>query len=89
MALGAQQQELTGMFVRQGLLLTGVGVVCGLAAAFALMHLMASMLFKVTPVDAITYAAASIGLTATALLASYVPSRRVATVDPVEALRVE
>ena len=89
MALGAQQQELTGMFVRHGLLLTGVGVVCGLAAAFALMHLMASMLFKVTPVDAITYAAASIGLTATALLASYVPSRRVATVDPVEALRVE
>jgi len=89
MALGARQQELTGMFVRHGLLLTGLGVVCGLAAAFAVMRLMASLLFNVSPADAITYAAASIGLVATALLASYLPSRRVAAVDPVEALRAE
>ncbi len=89
MALGAQQRELTAMFVGHGLLLTGVGVVCGLGAAFTLMRLMSSLLFKVSPVDPVTYAAASLGLIATAVLASYLPSRRVAAVDPVEALRAE
>jgi ABC-type antimicrobial peptide transport system permease subunit len=89
MALGAQQRELAGMFVGQGLLLTGVGVVCGLGTAFALMRLMSSLLFKVSPVDPLAYAAASLGLIATAALASYLPSRRVAAVDPVEALRAE
>jgi predicted lysophospholipase L1 biosynthesis ABC-type transport system permease subunit len=89
MALGAQQQELTGMFVRQGLLLTGVGVACGLAAAFPLMRLMSSLLFEVSAVDPLTYGVVSLGLVATAVLASYLPSRRAAAVDPVEALRAE
>ena len=89
MALGAEQRELTGMFVRHGLLLTGVGVACGLIVAIALMRLMSSLLFKVTPVDPVTYGAVCIGLLATAALASYLPSRRVAAVDPVEALRAE
>ena len=89
MALGAQQQSLTGMFVRHGLLLTGIGVACGLIAAFMSMRLLSSLLFNVRPVDPITYAAASIGLVATASLASYLASRRAATVDPVEALRAE
>jgi predicted permease len=88
-ALGAQQQQLTGMFVRHGLLLTGMGVVCGLAAAFGLMRLMSSLLFKVSAVDPVTYAGAALGLIATAVLASYLPSRRAAAVDPVEALRAE
>ncbi|HEX7289464.1 MAG TPA: ABC transporter permease [Candidatus Angelobacter sp.] len=89
MALGAQRQELTGMFLRHGLLLTGIGVACGLVAAVVLSRLMASLLFRVRPVDAVTYLAVSIGLLATALLASYLPSRRAASVDPVEALRAE
>ncbi len=89
MALGAQQQSLTGMFVRHGLMLTGVGVVFGLGAAIVLMRLMSSLLFKVSPVDPVTYGAVSIGLVATAWLASYLPSRRAATVDPVESLRAE
>ncbi len=89
MALGAQQGELTGMFVGQGLLLTGVGVACGLAAAFALMRAMSSLLFNVKPVDPLTYGAVSLGLFATAALASYLPSRRAAAVNPVEALRAE
>jgi hypothetical protein len=76
MALGAEQRELTGMFVGHGLLLTGVGVAWGLGTAFALMHLMSSLLFKVTPVDPLTYGAACLGLIATAVLASYPPSRR-------------
>ncbi len=89
MALGAQRRELTGMFIRHGLLLTGIGVACGVAAALVVMRLMSSLLFHVSPVDPITYGAVSLGLVATAMLASYVPSRRAATVDPVEALRAE
>jgi predicted permease len=89
MALGAQQQKLTRMFVSHGLLLTGVGVMCGLLAAIVSMRLLSSLLFNVKPVDPVTYGAASLGLVATAWLASYLPSRRAATVDPVEALRAE
>jgi ABC-type antimicrobial peptide transport system permease subunit len=89
MALGAQQPTVTGMFVRHGLVLTGVGVACGLIAAVLLMRLMSSLLFNVNPVDPVTYGAVSIGLVSTAWVASYLPSRRAATVDPVEALRAE
>jgi predicted permease len=89
MALGAQQRILTGMFVRHGLSLTGVGVAFGLIASILLMRLMSSLLFKVSPVDPVTYGAVSVGLVATAWLASYLPSRRAAAVDPVESLRAE
>jgi predicted permease len=89
MALGAQQKTLTGMFVRHGLVLTGIGVACGIVAAMILMRLMSSLLFHVSPMDPITYGVVSVGLVATAFLASYLPSRRAATVDPVEALRAE
>jgi predicted permease len=89
MALGAQQPTVTGMFVRHGLLLTGVGVACGLVAAVLLMRLMSTLLFNVNPVDPVTYGTVSLGLAATAWLASYLPSRRAATIDPVDALRAE
>ncbi len=89
MALGAQQQKLTRTFVSHGLFLTGIGVVCGLLGAVVSMRLLSSLLFNVKPVDPLTYVAASIALVATAWLASYLPSRRAATVDPVEALRAE
>src|SRR2546421_11442874 len=89
MALGAQRQMLTRMFLQHGLVLTAIGVVFGLAAAAVLMRLMSSLLFNVRPVDPVTYTAVSAGLMATALLASYLPSRRAATVDPVDALRAE
>jgi len=89
MALGAQKKTLVGMFVRQGLWLTGVGVLCGLVTAFAVMRLMSSLLFKVSPVDPVTYAAVTLGVVVTAYLACYLPSRRAAGVDPVDALRAE
>ncbi len=89
MALGAQQQDLTRMFVRHGLLLVSVGVACGLAGAGVAMSLMKSLLFHVKPSDPMTYLAVSAGLIATAVLASYIPSRRAANVDPSEALRAE
>ncbi len=89
MALGAQQQNVTGIFIRHGLILTGIGAAFGLVAAVIVMRLMSSLLFHVNPVDPITYVAVTIGLVATAFVASYLPSRRAATVDPVEALRAE
>lgn len=89
MALGAQQQNVTGIFIRHGLLLTGIGLVFGLVASFIVMRLMASLLFHVNPTDPITYIAVTLGLLLTAFIASYLPSRRAATVDPVDALRAE
>jgi predicted permease len=89
MAMGAQRSELTGMFVRHGLLLTGIGVGIGLVAAFFSMRFLSTLLFGVKPVDLLTYGGVSLGLVVTALLASYLPSRRAATVNPVEALRGE
>ena len=89
MALGAQQKTLTGMFVRHGLVLTGIGVACGILVAFGVMRLMSSLLFRVSPADPVTYIAVSFVLGLTAFVASYLPSRRSATVNPVEALRAE
>jgi putative ABC transport system permease protein len=89
MALGAQQGSLTKMFVRHGVILAGIGVVCGMVAAVPLMSLMSSLLFNVKPVDPVTYAVVAVGLVLTAFLASYWPSRKAAEVNPVEALRAE
>jgi predicted permease len=89
MALGAQPKELTGMFIREGLWLTGIGVVCGLAAAIAVTRLMSSLLFQVNPVDPLTYCVVCVILLTTAILASYLPSRHATAVNPVDALRAE
>jgi len=88
-ALGAQLPTLTGMFVRQGMLLTSIGLVAGLLVSFGAMRLMSSLLFGVKALDPVTYIAVPCGLAATAFLACYLPSRRAAEVDPVEALRAE
>ena len=89
MALGARREMLTRLFVGNGLALAAIGVVCGLAASVALMRVMASLLFEVSPVDPVTYGAVSMGLIAAAAAASYIPALRAATVDPVVALRAE
>ncbi|HZT77468.1 MAG TPA: ABC transporter permease [Vicinamibacterales bacterium] len=89
MALGARAGEVTRMFVDQGLRLAGVGILVGLAAAAALTRLMASLLFDVAAVDPLTYAGVAAGLAAAAVLASYVPALRAATIDPADALRAE
>jgi predicted permease len=89
MALGAQRPTLTAMFVRQGLRLTLIGAACGLVTAFVTMRLMSSLLFNVSPVDPITYATITLGVVAVAWLACYLPSRRAATVEPMQALRTE
>jgi predicted permease len=89
MALGAQSDHLTGMFVRQGLLLAGIGAIFGVGAAFVSMRFMASILFKVSPMDPLTYAFSTVAVMGIALLACYLPSRRASQVNPVNALRAE
>ncbi len=89
LALGAQQRELRGMFVRYGLALAGIGVAIGLGAAVGLTRLMGSLLFGISPLDPLTFTAMAAVLVAAAVLASYVPARQAAAVDPVEALRAE
>jgi ABC-type antimicrobial peptide transport system permease subunit len=89
MALGAQRQTVTRMFVRYGLGLAAIGIGCGLAVALALTRLMGSLLFEVSPIDPLTYAAVCASLTAAAVLASYVPALRATMVNPVTALRAE
>lgn len=89
MALGAEPRELTTMFVRQGLQVTGVGIVCGVVVAFAGTRLMSSLLFGVSSKDPWTYAATIACIAAASWLACYLPSRRAATVDPANTLRSE
>ena len=89
LALGAQKKELKWMFVRSALTLTVVGVAIGIAAAAALTQSMKSLLFGISPLDPITYLAVPLILAAAAAVASYLPARRAANVNPVEALRVE
>jgi predicted permease len=89
LALGAQPAALQRMFVRQGLVLTAIGVAAGLLGAIALTRWMASLLFGVGPLDPATYAASFVVILAAAALASFLPARRAATVDPVETLKAE
>ena len=89
LALGAQPAALQGMFVRQGLALSAIGVAAGLVGAIALTRWMSSLLFGVGPLDPATYAASLAVILAAAALASFLPARRAATVDPIETLKVE
>jgi putative ABC transport system permease protein len=88
-ALGARPTAVLAMIVRQGLGLTAVGVAIGLAGAFVVTRLMTSLLYDVTATDPLTLAAATAFLAVTALLASYLPARRAARIDPMVALRAD
>jgi predicted permease len=89
LALGAQKRELKGMFVRHAFVLAAIGIILGLGASAGVTRLMQSLLFEISPLDPVAYAAAPVVLMVAALLASYVPARRAAAVDPVETLRLE
>jgi predicted permease len=88
-ALGARARDVERRIVRQGVVLAGIGVVIGLAAAAAVTRAMSSLLYEVQAVDPLTYAAVAAGLIAVAALASYLPARRASTVDPAESLAAE
>jgi putative ABC transport system permease protein len=87
MALGAQASDVLKMVLRQGLAAVMAGIVIGIVAALALTRLMASLLYGVTPTDALTFASVALILTAVAIFACVLPARRATRVDPIVALR--
>ena len=89
LALGAQSRDVLLMIVKQGSLLIMIGLTLGLAGAYALTRLIASLLFGVTAKDPMTFVAAAVLLALVALLACYIPAWRATKVDPLEALRYE
>jgi predicted permease len=88
-ALGAEPRQLEKMFLRHGLRLSTVGVAVGLVVAVALGRSMSSLLFGVSQLDPVAYVAAIAVILMAATLATYVPARRAAAVDPMETLRAE
>jgi len=89
MALGARTADVLKLVVSNGMKLTLIGVVIGLAGAFALTRFLENLLFHITPTDRVTFIAVATALIVVALLASYVPARRATKVDPLVALRDE
>jgi putative ABC transport system permease protein len=89
MALGARPMDIFRMVLGKGLLLTAIGVALGLAGALGLTQLIRSLLYGVTPHDAITFAAAAVLLAVVSLMACFFPARRATKVDPMVALRYE
>lgn len=88
-AIGASRGQIVGMILKQGLVKAGIGVAIGLVGAFLLSQSMTSLLFGVKPTDPLVYVVVSLVLIAVALLASYLPARRAAKIDPLVALRDE
>lgn len=88
-AMGANPRDILFLIVGQGVAVALVGVVLGLAASFVLARVLASLLYEVSPTDVTTYSAVAAVLVLVALLASYIPARRAAGIDPILALRLE
>jgi ABC-type antimicrobial peptide transport system permease subunit len=89
LALGAQQCAITRMFLRHALVLAGIGAAIGLVAAVGLMQLMKSLLFGIGPRDPLTYIVVPAVMVTVAAVASYLPARRAAAVDPANTLRAD
>jgi len=89
MALGARQVDIVGLVLGDGLRITGIGLIVGLAGAFGLTRFLESLLFGVTPLDATTFAGVAGVLGVAALVASAVPALRAARADPAVTLRTE
>ena len=87
MALGAEQSDVRGMVMRQGMLFAAIGIILGIAAALGLATQIASLLFGVKPWDPLVFGVIPVVLIATALLAVWWPARRATQVDPATALR--
>lgn len=88
-ALGAQHRHILRLVLGNGIVLVSIGVAIGLVSAFGFTRLMASLLFGVAANDPGTYAAVSLLLIAVAMCACYIPTRRAASLDTMDALRSE
>ena len=88
-ALGAQRERVLRLVIQQGLTLTLLGIAIGVIGAYALTRLISTLLYGVAPADPLTFALVSAVFVAVALVASYVPARRAAMVDPIIAMRAE
>jgi len=89
MALGASRGSVLRLIVGQGMKLAGIGVVLGLAGAFAGSRLLTTMLFEVKPTDPLVYLAVAVLVVGVALVANYIPARRASRIDPLAAIRQE
>jgi putative ABC transport system permease protein len=89
MALGAQTTDVIRLMLAQSGMLIGFGIVAGLAAAPLVTRYLRSLLFGLTPLDPLTFAGVTLALAGVAMLAAYVPARRVTEVDPVVAIRAQ
>ncbi len=89
MALGAEAGAVLRLVIGRGLALALAGVGIGLGAGYALTNLLESLLYQITPTDPLTFAGLAVVFVLVAMVASYVPARRGARVDPVQALRAE
>ena len=87
MALGARQVNVLALVFRQGLTLATVGIAVGILGAFALTRLLSTLLYSVTPTDPVTFTTAPAILLVVAALACWIPARRAARIDPMQALR--
>jgi predicted permease len=88
-AIGASREQIVGLVMRQGLWKTGTGLLIGLAGALVLGHFMVSMLFELKPTDPWSYLLVCLLLASVAIAASYLPARRAARINPIEALRTD
>ncbi len=88
-ALGAARRDVILLIVGQGLRLAGIGIAAGLVGSFGVTRVIGSLLYNITPTDPMTFSGASLFLIALAALASYIPTRRATSVDPLIALRSE
>jgi ABC-type antimicrobial peptide transport system permease subunit len=89
LAMGATREAVTRMVLRRAAWITGTGLGVGLVAAFLLARVLANLLRGVQPTDAVVFTSISVAIAAVALAASWLPARRAATIDPMEALRSE
>jgi predicted permease len=89
MALGADRLDVVRLILKQGMRLTGIGIVLGLALSFAATRLLAGLLYGIKPGDPLTFAGISLFLGAVAFISCYVPARRAASIDPMKSLRAE